>query len=644
MCGIAGKIWRECNRRGDEAAVWTMNAAQAHRGPDGEGYYVDGPLALGHRRLAILDLSSSGHQPMASHDGQYVIVFNGEIYNYIELRRELEQHGRHFRSGSDTEVILEAYHQWGADCVTRFNGMWAFALYDRTAQRVFLSRDRFGIKPFYYLHRSDCLAFASEIKALLAAFPEERKVNRAVIRRFLPSGRFDDSPETFLSNIVNLPAAHHATYDLHTGHLSIARYWDLDGNVLRERSSGTDPVETLYELLQSAVKLHLRSDVPVGTCLSGGLDSSTIVALMSRQLGHPVHTFSGLYDDADCAEEEYVNLVNAHVCARPHPIYPEPGDLFDDLATITWHQDEPSAGPGLYTQFHVMRAAHGTVKVILDGQGGDELFAGYLPYLTWHLHDLLDEGGLFHRAQAMMLAAQIVRHWGAGYLGDAAGRLFGSPVAHLGRRIWRSRRATLPVPLLHPALVHEAGDTDQWQPRFGSRLQDLLYRDLVQQSIPALLHYEDRNSMAYSLEARVPLLDYRIVEFALSLDARFKIHGSWTKWVLRKAAARVLPHAVAWRRGKLGYPTPFARWLRQEKHRQPVLDLLFSPSFRDRELVNVAALRALWEQHQAGMDHSWVLYRCLTLEMWQRMYIDHWQPHVAVPCVNRSRSSQPAAA
>jgi asparagine synthase (glutamine-hydrolysing) len=649
MCGIAGKVWKDVSRPGDAGAVRAMNAIQAHRGPDDEGLYVHGPVALGHRRLSILDLSPAGHQPMASPDGQYVITFNGEIYNFVELRRQLEQHGGRFRSGSDTEVILEAYRQWGPDCVTRFNGMWALALHDRARDRLFLSRDRFGIKPLYYLIRDDCLAFASEIKGLLAAFPEERKVNLPVIRRFIPSGIFDDGIETFFANVVSLEAAQNALYDLRTGKLSFRRFWEVDRDAVRARWPGDDPVEALDELLQSAVQLHMRSDVPVGTCLSGGVDSSTIVALMSRQLPNPVHTFSGLYEDADCAEKEYVDLVNQHTNAVPCPIHPEPRrNLFDDLATITWHQDEPSAGPGLYTQFHVMRAACGSVKVILDGQGGDELFAGYLPYMTLHLHDLLDQGGLANRLRVLGLSAQVLRHWGTRYLGGVGTRLIGSALPAIYRRLWPAHAATTPAtPLLHPALQHYVGEAEAeigWRPLFGTRMEDLLHRHLVQQSIPALLHYEDRNSMAYSLEARVPLLDYRIVEFALALDADCKIRGSWTKWVLRKVAERVLPPAVAWRRSKLGYPTPFARWLRQAPHRDTARDLLFSSDFAGRELVNSAALAQLWEQHQAGADHSWILYRCLTLEMWHRMYIDQWLPQFAVPPRPLGPRSQEVAA
>jgi asparagine synthase (glutamine-hydrolysing) len=636
MCGIAGKVWRDVRRPADGGAVRVMNAIQRHRGPDDEGTYLHGPVALGHRRLSILDLSPAGHQPMPSSDGRLVLVFNGEIYNFVEIRRELERYGRRFRSGTDTEVVLEAYRHWGADCVTRFNGMWAFAIYDLAAGRLFLSRDRFGIKPFYYLLRDDCFAFASEIKGLLAAFPEERRVNLPVVHHFMPGGMMDDGADTFFARILSLPAAHSATYDLRRGVLSTDRYWDLDREAFRARWSGDDPVEVMWDLLQSAVHLHMRSDVPVGTCLSGGVDSSTIVALMSRRLPDPVHTFSGLYPDADCDEKEYVDAVNAHTGADPCPVYPEPDtNLLDDLATITWHQDEPTGGPGLYTQFHVMRAARGTVKVILDGQGGDELFAGYLPYLTLHLHDLLDRGGLASRARALSLAVQMVRHWGVRWVGPAAPRLLGAPLARLLRWVVTRRRPpdAASVPLLHPALadqVRGAGVARAWQPRLPGRLDDTLYRQLVEQSIPALLHYEDRNSMAYSLEARVPLLDYRIVEFALSLDVAAKVKGSWTKWVLRKAASRVLPPKVAWRRSKLGYPTPFARWLRTPPHRDAARDLLFSRDCLGRELVDGTALRQVWDQHQAGADNSWLLYRCLTLELWHRMYIDRWLPQPAI--------------
>jgi asparagine synthase (glutamine-hydrolysing) len=614
-----------------------MTDVIAYRGPDDEGHAIHGNVALGHRRLSILDLSPLGHQPMYSADGQLAIVFNGEIYNFVELRQELEAKGATFRSHSDTEVILEAYRHWGPDCVQRFNGMWALALLDLKAHKLFLSRDRFGIKPLYMLESPEGLFFASEIKAILTARPQARKASRRALFHFLPGGMLDDGPETFFPDVVQLPQAHNAIYDTHSGRMERTwRYGDLDAEAFAEKWVGSDPVESLWELLQSSIQLHMRSDVPVGTCLSGGVDSSTIVALMSRQRTAPVHTFSGLYPDKDCDEHKYVDLVNQSANTIPCPVYPEPqGDLVDDMKRITWHQDIPTAGPGLYTQWHVMKRARQDVKVILDGQGGDELLAGYVPYFRHRLHDLLDRG-FAGRMAVLRLSAQIGRHWGTTWVAkDVRNRLLGAGKAGefaarklqgLRRRLYGPAVATAPdVPFYHPALAEECGGIGfarQRPQRLKSRLDNQLYWDLAETSIPALLHYEDRNSMAHSIEARVPLLDYRVVEYALGLSADYKIRGSWTKWVLRECASRVLPAPVAWRRSKMGYPTPFARWLRQEPDRSQIEEIIFSREFRQRELVPEESVRAFWKQHQDGTDRSWLIYRYLTLELWHRDFID----------------------
>jgi asparagine synthase (glutamine-hydrolysing) len=639
MCGIAGVIWRDALRPSAEREVTAMADILYHRGPDDGDVYLDGAVALAHRRLSIIDLSAAGRQPMASHDGSLVIVYNGEIYNYLELRAELRQTGRTFLTNTDTEVILEAYNQWGADCVNRFNGMWAFALFDRRRREVLLSRDRFGIKPLYYVCDARRLAFASEIKGLLAAFPELRRVNLPMVHYFLPSGALDDGPETFFTDILSLPPAHNVVLRLHDNTLRQWRYWDLDVDAFRSRWGSEDPVSMLRELLTSSVDMHMRSDVPVGTCLSGGIDSSALVCLMTAQRRGPPHTFSGLYPDRECNEEEWVAAVLAHSGAVGAAIRPEPADnLVDDLNCITWHQDEPTAGPGLYTQFHVMRRAAQDVKVILDGQGGDELFAGYLPYLPLRVRDLSAAGGRGARFDAYRLAAAIVWHWGRGALGGAI-RLPLHQAVRQGMAALHGRSApvlTTPVepPFFHPSLSKRVAGQEierQHPARFPDSLSNTLYWHLVQQSIPALLHYEDRNSMAYSIEARVPYLDYRIVEFALALDPGYKIRNSWTKWVLREAAAPVMPKTVTWRRSKLGYPTPFARWLREEPHRQHFRDLIFSRSFIDRELMTKDSLDFYWNQHQSGgADRSWLLYRLATIELWHRQFIDDWAPSPAV--------------
>lgn len=635
MCGIAGFIWRDRQRPADGAAVQSMCDMIAHRGPDDAGVFVRGPVALGHRRLSILDLSSAGHQPMVSADGRLVLVFNGEIYNYQELAEELRALGSRFQSGTDTEVILEAYRHWGHACVSRFNGMWAFALYDTVAQSIFLSRDRSGIKPLYYLMNEDSVLFASEIKAIAALLPEARRPHLSYLARFLTTGLLDDGEETCFQQVRQLLPAHNALFELNVNRWHTWRYWRIDPERTWQPGDG-DPIERLAELLDSSISLHMRSDVPVGTCLSGGVDSSTIVSLMSRLRADPVLTFSGLYPDPACNEESYVNAVNSAVGCQACPVYPRPkGDLLEDLAHITWHQDEPTAGPGLYTQFYVMRRACQDVKVILDGQGPDELFAGYLYYFHAHLHDLVQQGGFSGRAAAARLVTAMTQHWGWRNAAPGWNLVTGGVLGRLRRGLARLSgvRPGATTSWIHPALAAQAAadpvvrSTDQ---PFRTRLDNELYAQTTSTSLPALLHYEDRNSMAYSLEARVPFLDYRIIEFAFSLNSSFKLHGSWTKWALRKVAERSLPSSVAWRRSKMGYPTPMARWFREDPDRSAVADLLFSPSLAGRELVCPEQLQRLWREHQAGADHSWVLYRIITTDLWHRHFLDRLNP-VPVP-------------
>jgi asparagine synthase (glutamine-hydrolysing) len=636
MCGIAGFIWRDPGRPAVLEPIAAMCDILAHRGPDDEGIYLDGPVALGQRRLSILDLSPAGHQPMVSDDGRLVLTFNGEIYNYVELRTVLVGMGHRFRSDGDTEVILAAYRAWGLDCVKRFNGMWAFALYDRDRQEVFLSRDRFGIKPFYYVHDGEAFAFASEIKALLAVRPQHRRVRQNYLARFIVNGSLDDGPETCFEGVHSLPPAHSAIYDIDQQNLTLRQHWTIELQQFAAMWQRHDPVETMASLLDSAVRLHIRSDVPVGSCLSGGIDSSALVCLMSRHHHQPVRTFSGLYADPEFNEEEYVDAINGHVPTVPFPIRPEPhGDLVDDLTKITWHQDEPTAGPGLYTQFHVMRRAAPEVKVLLDGQGSDELFAGYLFYLRSHVQDLVNRRTLRDRMHAMGLVASANWHW-PGVL-EAGWRILGHRLLHGGAWLVNSLRSpapqVLPANPLHPGMRRLLeSEPIQRTPAGSARgvLQGVLEDQLVHSSIPALLHYEDRNSMAYSIEARVPFLDYRIVEFALSLDPSYKIRGSWTKWILRQATADLMPPKVTWRRSKFGYPTPMAHWLRRDPDREHVRSILFSREHWQRELVDPATLEWLWRQHQAGKDYSWILYRLLTTELWHRHYIDAFVPYPAV--------------
>jgi asparagine synthase (glutamine-hydrolysing) len=643
VCGISGLIWRDRSRPAGLNEVAVMNAALYHRGPDDGGVYGHGQIALGHRRLSIIDLSSSGHQPMLSDDGNLAIVFNGEIYNFIELREELKAQGIRFVSSSDTEVLLRAYERWGADCVRRLNGMWAFVIFDKRLNRLFASRDRFGIKPFHYTFNEQRFAFASEAKALLAAFPDLRRPNEAMLHHFLPSGAVDDGAETFFEGVVQLLPAHNLYLDLQTGSLKTEKYWSVDPEAFAQRWVGSNPVEDLRALLHSSIDLHMRADVPVGTCLSGGIDSSALVGMMAQKHPEQIRTYSGLYKGKEYDEEAFVQAVRRYTNCRGTDIRKQPnGDLFDDLATITWHQDMPTAGPGLYTQFNVMESASRDVKVILDGQGADELFGGYLPYYAARVSDLLQSGSTRDRLSAHALMAQVGFHHGTNWLASVSGSAPLAAARAVARKLGSVRQRLRPSSSdrTEPPFFHESFSnrtqadriTRTLEAPYGDSLSNILCNHLLTQSIPALLHYEDRNSMAFSIEARVPFLDYRIVEFALGLKPEYKVRNSWTKWVLRKAAEPYLPQEVAWRRSKMGYPTPAARWIKEGRNKEAAHELLFSKSFLDRELVSRESVQFYWDQHQAGAaDRSWLLYRYATLELWYRHYIDRFEPRTARP-------------
>ncbi len=654
MCGIAGLWTLRQDRRFSPQSIAAMTAMLRHRGPDDEGYLAvqtrtgsyrawggaDTPpdlrlpgvqshednawdLMFGFRRLSIIDLSPAGHQPMSYADGQLWVVFNGEIYNYVELRAELRQFGYEFRSQSDTEVILAAYHRWGADALRRFNGMFAIALWDGQRQVLFCARDRMGIKPFYYRFDGQGLFFASEIKAILAAAPEARQVDEPYLANFLVTGAMDYDERTPFHDIKALPPAHYVEIRHDTTALKPVRFWDVHPEECAARYDFAHPEATYRDLLADSVRLRLRSDVPVGTCLSGGIDSSSIVMLASGLLPHSINSFSSVYDHPDYSEEPFINVVAQASNARSHFTHPSPDQFFDILPRIVWHMDTPVKGPGVYSQWLVMQLASRHVTVLLDGQGGDELFAGYFSYLLPHLRALWLNLRRRPTQQALMRVAKegmtIARDARSAYFPELTSEQFiRRVVPHLtGRRHDASQFLAPDLAAAQRNLrVHYHNPISDQDP-----LNQILYRDTTQTSIPALLHYEDRSSMAFGMEARVPLLDYRIIEFALTLPGDSKIEGSTTKVFPRKAMKGILPEAVRLRRDKKGYPTPLAVWLRGPLRQQA--DEILDHHFSSRRLYNLATVQRMWREHTEGSaDHSWHIVRWLTTEYWFQTFID----------------------
>jgi len=655
MCGIFGALNLHGQPVNLGALLDSVHSIQ-HRGPDDEGYLLINTsrgnvaacsgsdsdlklglpriercfdeqfdLAFGFRRLSILDLSPGGHQPMSSADGSLWIVFNGEIYNYIELRAELQAKGYEFRTQSDTEVILNAYLEWGTACLERFNGMWALVIFDKSKKRLFCARDRFGIKPLYYFFDSERFMFASEIKALLCYAKIDRKPNNAIVYDYLAYGMIDHTEDTFFKGIKQLSPAHYLI--LESGNLTIQRYWDLDPKNKLELGDGPpadlEYARRFHELFEDSIRLHLRSDVPIGSCLSGGLDSSSIVCLANKLLfadrvvsleliGEKQKTFSACFDDSRFDEQQYIESVLSVTSAEANYTFPNPKNLLNELPKLIWHQDEPFGSTSIYAQWCVMKiASERGVRVLLDGQGGDEMLAGYHTFFDAYWAALAGRGR----------AGKLLQEW------SSYRRLFGvSPAylfqhtlfalapAGLQRRV-RSQRGS---PGMNPQFAGEFSNRhpDENIEYAGNSLSQRLYLFITKTSLPGLLHYEDRNSMAHSIEARVPFLDYRLVEYAFSLPDEQKIKRGYTKAVLRNAMKDTLPENIRMRTDKMGFVTPERVWLSNDL-RNWLDDVVNSSSFRACEYFDHAQIARLIDEHFAGKrDLGFMLWRWVNLELW----------------------------
>ena len=614
MCGICGIV--APGKPADTETVERMAAALDHRGPDGTGSFAAEGVALGFRRLAIIDLSDAGNQPFASEDGALQLVHNGEIYNYRELRRELEAHGHLFRSATDTEVILAAYREWGERCVERFNGMWAFALWDGTRRRLFASRDRFGVKPFYYRTGGGRLVFASEPRAFRADPQTRLEPNPSAVREYLEQAYLDHTEETFFEGIRKLPPAHSLVFDEHG--LRVERYWQLEPN----EEPDADAAEAVRELFLDSVRLRLRSDVPLGTALSGGIDSSAIAVCVDHLLrteaenavavGSRQRTFTAYFETPGFDERPYARAVVEQTKAEPHWVSFSDEELVDDLPQIVEAQGEPFGSTSICAGWYVMREAKRSgLTVMLDGQGGDEVLAGYRAHLGHRLADLLAQGRLGElRTELRGFRSE---HSPVALLTALSRPFAPEAVTRLVRARARGSAA-----LLHPDLRGLPTDQSANGSPFPDRLRRHQQLVLTRRGLPELLRYEDRNSMAHSLEARVPFLDYRLVELCFSLPGHELVGGGQTKAVLRRALRDLLPPIVRERRDKLGFVTPEKRWLRGRLG-ELAADVFASRSFAERGFVDAAAARRWLERHRRGqVEAGMELWRALNLELWAR--------------------------
>lgn len=629
MCGLAA-IVRFDAAPPDRDALLRMSATLVHRGPDGDGDVVCGPVGLAHRRLAIIDLAT-GQQPMASDAA--LIVFNGEIYNYIELRDELIARGRRFRTASDTEVILQMYEEYGDDCVRRLNGMFAFVLYDRVRSRVLAARDHFGVKPLYLHANANRLLFASEIKALLAHPGVRAEADPTGVCDYL-TFQYVQGDRTMFAGISTLRPGELLAADIASGTLRRQSYWTPSFRVDTEHSESYF-VERLRFLLEDAVRLQLRSDVPVGAYLSGGIDSSLVTALAARHGASALHTFTGRFDEGpEFDESHYARLVAERCGAQMHLITPTEADFVECMPRLIYHMDEPVAGPGLFPQFMVSRVAAQHVKVVLGGQGGDEIFGGYARYLVAYLEQALkgaiqestEEGEhivsfrsiLRNLPSLQQYRPMLQAFWREGLFDDMDQRYF--------RLIDRSGGAHRLLSAEMRASCHNGDAFERFRAVFNhpdtkSYYNKMTHYDMVT-NLPALLQVEDRVTMASSLESRVPLLDYRIAELVASMPPKLKFRGGELKHLLKRAIADLLPAPILERKDKMGFPVPLHLWARGAA-RDFFGDVLLSRRCRERGIFDPVEVEKLMNSEDAFGRRLWGL---LNLELWYRTFIDAAQP------------------
>lgn len=615
MCGIAGLFHYRSAQPVPAAWIQAMTDEVTYRGPDDSGLYCQGAIGLGHRRLSILDLSTAGHQPMCDQTGRYWLVFNGEIYNYVELRSELMQHGYRFGSQSDSEVILAAYDRWGTECLQHFNGMFAFAIWDNHRQELFLARDRLGVKPLYLVEIAGGLAFASEVKSLLQLPGVRAEANPPAILTYMTSPqRCVPTEKTFFQGIRKLLPGHFLHMQL-GGEVRIQRYWDLTQVEVREEPLERQ-VERVRDLLFDAVRLRLRSDVPLGFHLSGGLDSSAIVGI-AHQLGVPIHTFSGAFTEGpQYNETPFIRLMAEAVGADHREIFPRAAEIPAAIERIVWFLDEPVVGPGVIPQFFVNDlVASAGIKVVLGGQGSDEIFAGYgRKYSANYFRDWFrPERGQRPWLNPMELG---INAW---YIVNQSG-LRGS--VELIRRRLRYRQITSSV--FTTDFLATARQGEPALPVTGpmrSRLEKELVYDTLNY-LPGLLQVEDRTSMSHSIESRTPFLDYRLVEYAHSIPASRRLHNLTGKYVLRRALEGVLPDAIVNRRDKKGFPTPIGEWFRGPL-REWCREVLLSHEARSRGVFQPDRVEALLAAHAGGAaDHGALIWTLLNIELWYRTFVD----------------------
>jgi len=604
VCGIAGFTGR------DPELLEAMLASIEHRGPDSWGQQVGDEFTVGMRRLSIVDIEG-GEQPICSQLTGACIVFNGELYNNAELRAELASAGHRFVSDhSDTETVLRAYEQWGASSVTHLTGMFAFAIVDRLRHELYIARDRLGIKPLYYHVAPGRFCFASELKALFQDPRIVRSPDMGVLYRFLLHRVHDAGEETFFEGVRRLLPGHYMTVAA-DGRTAVTKYWAHEVNP--EFSSSRPDAEyaaSFAELFERVIRRHMIADVPVGVSLSGGLDSSGVSSVMASLMGSgtdthtqgSLHTFSALYPGQSIDESEYVHSVEQHVRSVPHYAYPTVEQFWDEIAEWIWYQEEPTISSAPYAYYSVYRIAKGQVKVILSGNGGDELLAGYLPYFRTYLSSAMDQRHFLAAVREVVLGRDLYTRFARELL--ARGRA-GGP-----------RQFSMPE-----FLTAKPGDLAEFDYRPSRNLNVRLADDVLKYSTPNLLRYEDKNSMAFSIESRVPFLDHELVEFIFQLPIDQKIKMGWNRYVYRQAMKARMPEANRTRRSKIGFTNPETAWTRERA--AVIRDVFSSSTLSSRGIFDPGRLLTEFDAWLGGKPGDGLAFwRVLVTELWLRRYMD----------------------
>jgi asparagine synthase (glutamine-hydrolysing) len=632
MCGIAGILEFGRDTRANAAALREMCRVITHRGPDDSGFYTDGAVGIGMRRLSIVDVAG-GHQPISNEDGSLWVVFNGEIYNHLALREQLIARGHHYCTHSDTETILHLFEEYGADCVQHLRGMFAFAIWNRNTKTLFIARDRLGIKPLYYKLTPERLLFGSEIKAVLAHGGIRPEFNRTALPEYLAFG-YLSGEESFYNGIKKLMPGHTMTFGP-DGKAEIRRYWDLDTSKPHQSHDENDYVKNYRELLEGAVNSHLMSDVPLGVFLSGGVDSSAVAALMTKLRREPVETFSVGYTEQSYSELPFARTVSDHIQSRHHEVLVSEQEFFGALPHLIWHEDEPIVWPSSVSLYFVAKLARERVTVVLTGEGADETLAGYTRYaftlknagadrayrsvvpsfLRQGLRNTIVNssllGATMRRKLEHTFLAKDGNSWASFYF-DNFFSAFGEADQHSLLTSEFAREAA-------PSSAYK-NVLNAWEHSSGELLQRLLYTD-IKTYLVELLMKQDNMSMAASIESRVPFLDHVLVEFATRIPREVQIRGLSGKRILKKAVEDLLPDEILYR-PKLGFPTPWSGWLAGPRL-ESVRDLLLEPRSLDRGFFRREALEKLFDEHRAKYrDHYDRIWRLLNLELWHRVCLE----------------------